>query len=101
MVATTNADYVRLPRFQYQPALVNYQPAAPDLVRAVPFGQGFIDYPAFFRGFTDGGFDGVATYEMCSPLLGGGAMENLDRYATRFLEFIHDFRGRAGSVAAD
>jgi len=38
---------------------------------------------------------------MCSPLLGGGSMENLDRYATRFLEFIHDFRGRSGSVAAD
>jgi hypothetical protein len=38
---------------------------------------------------------------MCSPLLGGGSMENLDRYATRFLEFIREFRGRAGSVAAD
>ncbi|MGA2032707.1 MAG: sugar phosphate isomerase/epimerase family protein, partial [Thermoguttaceae bacterium] len=59
-VLTTNADYLRLPRFQYQPALVNYQPALPDLVRAVPFGQGFIDYPAFFRGLVDGGFDGIA-----------------------------------------
>src|SRR5207248_8728209 len=52
-VLTTNADYVRLPRFRYQPAHVNYQPAGPDLVRAVPFGQGFIDYPAFFRGLRD------------------------------------------------
>jgi sugar phosphate isomerase/epimerase len=89
---TTNADYVRLPRFQYQPALVNYQPAVPDLVRAVPFGEGFIDYAAFFRGLLDGGFDGVATYEMCSPLRGGGAVENLDRCAARYLAWMRDHR---------
>lgn len=87
---TTNADYVRLPRFQYQPALVNYQPALPELVRAVHFGQGFIDYPAFFRGLIDGGFDGVATYEMCSPLRGGGAVENLDRCAAEYLKWMRE-----------
>lgn len=69
-VITTNAGYVRLPRFRYQPAAVNYQPAAPDLVRAVKFGQGFIDYPAFFQGLKEGGFDGLANYEMCSPIRG-------------------------------
>ena len=89
-VLTTNADYVRLPRFQYQPAQVNYQPAAPDLVRAVPFGEGFIDYPAFFRGLRDGGFDGVAAYEMCSPLRGGGAVENLDRCAELYLKWMRE-----------
>jgi sugar phosphate isomerase/epimerase len=89
-VITTNADYVRLPRFQYQPASVNYQPALPDLVRAVPFGQGFIDYAAFFKGLCDGGFDGVATYEMCSPLRGGGTIENLDRCAAQYLKWMHD-----------
>jgi sugar phosphate isomerase/epimerase len=87
-VITTNADYIRLPRFQYQPALVNYQPATPDLVRAVPFGEGFINYEAFFRGLIDGGFDGVATYEMCSPLRGGGSLENLDRCASRYLTWM-------------
>jgi sugar phosphate isomerase/epimerase len=87
---TTNADYVRLPRFQYQPALVNYQPAEPDLVRAVPFGEGFIDYKAFFRGLTDGGFDGVATYEMCSPLRGGGSVENLDRCSARYVRWMRE-----------
>ncbi len=45
---TTNADYVRLPQFRYDPRAINYRPVAPDLVRAVPFGDGFIDYPAFF-----------------------------------------------------
>ncbi|MEW6756225.1 MAG: sugar phosphate isomerase/epimerase family protein [Candidatus Latescibacterota bacterium] len=69
---TTNADYVRLPRARYRPRLENYEPVAPDLVRAVPFGEGCIDYEAFFRGLRDGGFDGVAVYEMCAPLRGGG-----------------------------
>jgi sugar phosphate isomerase/epimerase len=87
---TTNADYVRLPRFAYQPALVNYEPASPDLVRAVPFGQGLIDYRAFFRGLVDGGFDGIATYEMCSPLRGGGALENLDRCAAQYLQWMRE-----------
>jgi sugar phosphate isomerase/epimerase len=87
-ILTTNADYVRLPRHRYRPDLVNYEPAGPDLVRAVPFGQGFIDYPAFFRGLSDGGFNGVAVYEMCSPVRGGGAVENLDRYAQTYVEWM-------------
>lgn len=85
---TTNADYVRLPRYQYRPALVNYERVQPDLVRAVPFGEGFIDCRAFFAGLRDGGFDGVATYEMCSPLRGGGSMENLDRCAAGYLRWL-------------
>jgi sugar phosphate isomerase/epimerase len=87
---TTNADYVRLPQFRYRPELVNYEPAGPDLVRAVPFGTGFIDYPAFFRGLRDGGFDGIATYEMCSPIRGGGAIENLDHYARTYVRWMRE-----------
>ncbi len=87
---TTNADYIRLPRFRYQPALVNYQRAAPDLVRAVKFGQGFIDYEAFFRGLKEGGFNGIASYEMCSPIRGGGSLENLDAYATAYLRWMRE-----------
>jgi sugar phosphate isomerase/epimerase len=89
-VITTNADYIRLPQFQYQPAQVNYRPVVPDLVRAVPFGVGFIDYQAFFRGLIDGGFKGVATYEMCSPLRGGGTLENLDRCAAHYLTWMRE-----------
>jgi sugar phosphate isomerase/epimerase len=85
---TTNADYVRLPRYRYRPELVNYEPATPELVRAVPFGTGFIDYPAFFRGLRDGGFDGLATYEMCSPVRGGGGIENLDDYARAYVRWM-------------
>jgi sugar phosphate isomerase/epimerase len=87
-IAPTNADYVRLPRFQYRPAVVNYERVQPDLVRAVPFGEGFIDYRAFFAGLRDGGFDGVATYEMCSPLRRGGLMDNLDRCAAGYLRWM-------------
>ena len=85
---TTNADYVRWPRYQYRPAIVNYERVEPDLVRAVQFGTGFIDYPAFFQGLKDGGFDGVANFEMCSPVRGGGSLENLDAYATGYLKWM-------------
>lgn len=100
---TTSADYVRLPRFRYEPALVNYVPAAPDMVRAVPFGDGFIDYQAFFAGLQEGGFDGVATYEMCSPIRGGGGIENLDFYARRYVEWMgeHVPAAEAAAVPSD
>jgi sugar phosphate isomerase/epimerase len=87
-VITTNADYLRLPRFRYRPELISYESTGPDLVRAVPFGEGFIDYEAFFSGLKAGGFDGLATYEMCSPVRGGGSMENLDRHALTYLNWM-------------
>jgi sugar phosphate isomerase/epimerase len=87
-ILTTNADYLRVPRHRYRPELVNYEPQPVDWVRAVPFGTGFIDYAAFFRGLRDGGFDGLAVYEMCSPVRGGGALENLDACATTYLKWM-------------
>jgi sugar phosphate isomerase/epimerase len=87
-VLTTNADYIRLPRHRYRPELVNYERQPVDWVRAVPFGTGFIDYAEFFRGLRDGGFDGIATFEMCSPLRGGGSLENLDACATTYLQWM-------------
>ena len=91
---TTNADYIRLPQYRYRPELVNYEPVGPDLVRAVPFGTGFIDYAAFFGGLRAGGFDGPATYEMCSPIRGGGSLQNLDQYASTYVSWMteHGFR---------
>ena len=84
MAQTTLADYVRLPRFAYQPGLVNYK-ALPDLIRAVPLGEGFIDNAAFFAGLKEGGFGGYVAYEMCSPLRGGGSERNLDAAAGKSL----------------
>ena len=87
---TTNADYVRLPRFRYDPQAVNYRPVMPDMVRAVKFGEGFIDYPAFFQGLKEGGFQGIANYEMCSPIRGGGSLENLDAYAAHYVQWMQE-----------
>jgi sugar phosphate isomerase/epimerase len=90
-VITTNADYIRLPRYRYRTELVNYERLLPDMVRAVPFGDGFIDYQAFFTGLVEGGFDGLASYEMCSPIRGGGSLENLDACASGYLEWMRQF----------
>jgi sugar phosphate isomerase/epimerase len=87
MVHTTVADYVRRPRFRYQPPLVNFAREA-DAVRAVPMGDGFIDYRTFFRVLRECGYQGYVAYEMCSPLRGGGGEDNLDRCARRFLEYM-------------
>ncbi len=87
-VITTNADYIQQARFRYRPELIHYEPVLPAYVRAVPFGTGGIDYLSFFRGLRDGGFDGIAGYEMCSPLRGGGTLENLDRCAQQYLNWM-------------
>lgn len=89
-VITTNADYIKVPRHRYRPELVNYERQEVDWVRAVPFGTGFIDYEAFFNGLKDGGFDGIATFEMCSPLRGGGSLENLDACTKAYLGWMRD-----------
>ncbi len=87
-IITTNADYVRVPRYRYHGELVNYERLSPDGVRAVPFGSGLFDYPAFFRGLSEGGFAGLATYEICSPIRGGGSLENLDGCAKAYLDWM-------------
>jgi sugar phosphate isomerase/epimerase len=88
MAMTTNADYVRFPRHCLNPEVINYLRIEPDLVRAVKFGEGFIDYASFFRGLIDGGFDGIANYEMCSQIRGGGAAKNLDAYAQQYVDWM-------------
>jgi sugar phosphate isomerase/epimerase len=89
-VLTTNADYVRIPRYRYRPELVNYERLSPDSVRAVAFGTGFIDYESFFRGLSEGGYDGLAAYEICSPIRGGGSLENLDVSAAAYLLWMRE-----------
>jgi sugar phosphate isomerase/epimerase len=87
MAQTTVADYKQRQRFRYRPELTNYESDTAELI-AVPMGEGFIDYDKFFQGCRNGGFQGWVTYEMCSPLVGGGSIENLDRCARRFLDFM-------------
>ena len=90
MVQTTLADYVKLRRWKYMPGLINYR-ELPAVARAVPVGDGFVDSAAFCAGLKDGGFDGYVAYEMCSPLRGGGAIENLDAAARKSLERIQAY----------
>jgi sugar phosphate isomerase/epimerase len=98
-VHTTIANYQRRPRYRYEPALVNYT-ALPPYVQAVPIDEGFIDYRGFLGRMRESGFGGSVAYEMCSPLAGGATLENLDRYARRFLDFLREF-ACAGAAAAD
>jgi sugar phosphate isomerase/epimerase len=91
MINTICADYVSLPSFRYRPGYVNYEADSAGLVRAVPMGTGDLDYQTFFRGLKDGGYTGPVTYEMCSPLHGGGSLANLDRYARVFLDYVSQF----------
>jgi sugar phosphate isomerase/epimerase len=90
-VHSTFADYQYRPRFAYKPETVNYE-ALPATVRAVPFGEGMIDNAGFLRSMIEAGFRGTVAYEMCSPLAGGGSLENLDRCARMFVEFVKKFR---------
>ncbi len=89
---TTTANYQLRNRYAYNPALVNYEKKTP-AVQAVPIDEGFIDYGAFLSALKQHGFSGNVAYEMCSPLRGGGSVENLDRYARKFLDFWTVARG--------
>jgi len=87
IVHTTVADYVRLPRYQYEQGLTNYL-QGDALVRAVAMGEGIVDYETFFKTLKEIGYDGYIAYEMCEVLEGGGALENLDKTARKFLEYV-------------
>lgn len=87
MVQTTLADYVKLRRFTYQPAVVNYEMSL-DWIRAVPLGDGFIDNTTFLNALRAAGFDGYVAYEMCSPIRGGGSEDNLDHTAKNSLAWL-------------
>jgi sugar phosphate isomerase/epimerase len=93
MVQTTLADYVKIERFAYRQSLVNYERLDPPWARAVPLGDGFIDFAAFFAGLREGGFDGYVAYEMCSPVRGGGSEKNLDAVAAKSLVTIQRLIG--------
>lgn len=66
-------------------------------MRAVPPGRGQVDYESFFRGLRKVGYLGPVLYEMCAVLEGGGSVENLDRTARSFLDFLEGYRKPAVS----
>ncbi len=92
---TTVADYEIQARFRYDANVVNYVAERAPVVRAVAPGAGEIDYVSFFEGLRNAGYTGPVAYEMCAPLQGGGSVENLDRTARVFLEFLRAMDGEA------
>jgi sugar phosphate isomerase/epimerase len=91
IVHTTTADYKELPRFRYEINQTNYTQLQSQM-RAVPIGEGFLDYKTFINALKEIGYQGYITYEMCEVLEGGGSIENLDKCARKFLEYVKQFK---------
>jgi sugar phosphate isomerase/epimerase len=91
IVHTTTADYKELPRYKYEITQTNYTKLQSQM-RAVPIGEGFLDYKTFINALKEIGYQGYITYEMCEVLDGGGSVENLDRAAKKFLEYVKQFK---------
>ncbi len=87
---TIAADYVVLPRYHYESTLTNYVEDKP-LIRATPMGEGIVDYQTFIGTLKEIGYQGYLVYEMCEVLDGGGSMQNLDKTAKLFLEYVRQF----------
>lgn len=90
IVNTIAADYVAHPRYSYVNHLTNYKEEQPAM-RAVPMGQGIIDYKTWFETLKEIGYQGWVVYEMCEVLDGGGSMENMDKTAKAFLNYMKQF----------
>lgn len=91
IVHTTTADYIELQRYKYDPEHTNYI-SLESQMRAVPMGEGFLDYKTFINALKEIGYQGYIAYEMCEVLEGGGSVENLDKSAKTFLEFVKQFK---------
>jgi len=90
IVNTIAADYVTMPRYHYEHELTNYIAQKP-VMRAVPMGEGIIDYETFIGTLKVIGYQGYIVYEMCEVLDGGGSIVNLDKTAKKFLEYVKRF----------
>jgi sugar phosphate isomerase/epimerase len=88
---TTTADYEKLPRYRYEPEQVNYVEQLAEN-RLVPIGEGYLDYKSFINTLKEIGYQGYIAWEMCAELKGGGSIENLDKTAKAFLEYVKQFR---------
>jgi sugar phosphate isomerase/epimerase len=90
IVNTIAADYIRAPQYRYENSRTNYHKSQ-DVLRAVPMGEGIIDYKSFFSTLKEIGYQGHIVYELCEVLEGGGSEENLDKTAQKFLEYMEAY----------
>lgn len=93
LVHMTAADYVRHARYHYEHTLTNFLEQE-DVIRAVPIGEGIVDYETYFDALREIGYQGYVAYEMCEVLDGGGSIDNLDKTARKFLRYVKDFERR-------
>lgn len=91
IVNTIAADYISMPRYHYENYLTNYVEDKP-VMRAVPMGEGIIDYENFIGALKEIGYQGYLVYEMCEVLDGGGSIANLDATAKKFLDYVKRFK---------
>jgi sugar phosphate isomerase/epimerase len=54
-------------------------------------GQGDLPYESFLGTLQAHNFDGWVSYEMCSPLRGGGSLNTLKEHARGFIEYMTRF----------
>ncbi|MCD6322685.1 MAG: sugar phosphate isomerase/epimerase, partial [Clostridiales bacterium] len=80
-------DFIRREKYIYVPETVTFKDNGLEMI-AVPVGKGGIDYVEFINALKEVGYTGTLSYEMCSPLVGGGSEENLDRSARETLKYV-------------
>jgi sugar phosphate isomerase/epimerase len=91
LVNTIVAQYVKMPQYRYVHEKTNYK-SEQGQIRAIPLSEpGIIDYDTFISTLQDIGYQGYLVYEMCEVLRGGGSMENLDKTAKAFLDYVKKF----------
>lgn len=87
IVHTHLTDFVRREKFRYISETVSFEKNGMEMI-AVPIGAGNIDYVEFINALKEVNYEGTLSYEMCSPLVGGGSEGNLDKCALETLAYV-------------
>jgi L-ribulose-5-phosphate 3-epimerase len=92
IVYSTTSDFIGIPApvNTRVPGFLHYSAGLFVLYRkkTVPLGQGDVDYRSFLSALKKVGYDDYLAYEICSPIVGGGSEENLDRCAAISLQYL-------------
>jgi len=92
IVYSTTSDFIRIPTpiNTRIPGFLHYSAGFLLLHRkkTVPVGEGEVNYRSFFSALKKIGYNDYLAYEICSPIVGGGSEENLDRCARESLTYL-------------
>ncbi|MBP1966434.1 sugar phosphate isomerase/epimerase family protein [Paenibacillus aceris] len=87
IVHTHLTDYIRREKYKYVSETVTFDKNGIEMI-SIPIGKGSINYEEFIAALHEVGYQGSLSYEMCSPLVGGGSEANLDRSALESLDYV-------------